>query len=71
MKQVSVREFRKNLSLYLQEPCTITSRGAIIATVVPAGRKLVIHEKKEKPLNFRDIPNTTPDVEEIIVEPTE
>jgi len=68
MKTVSVREFRKNLKIYLSEPCSITSRGRIIASVIPTGRQLVVHKKKIKPVSLNKIPDVTSDIDELIVE---
>jgi len=72
MKLVSVREFRNNLQKYLKEPCSVTSRGKVIASIIPYGRKLVIHEKVVKSTTFRDIPNVIPDIDEnLVIEPLE
>jgi len=68
MKTVSVREFRKNLKVYLSEPCSITSRGRIIASVIPTGRQTVIHKKKEKPMSLNKIPDVSSNIDELIVE---
>lgn len=38
MIQITVREFRANLSKYLKTPCQVLSHGVPIASIVPTGK---------------------------------